>query len=84
MNSTSSERKSGMVKIQWRVSPPLSPLEQMGKIYKNSAGNSIIKYPVTKKNAGSAGQPIFWKLPHISGKMPTCCASLLHSKEEKT
>jgi hypothetical protein len=56
------ERKSGVMKIQRRVSPPLSPLERTGNIYKNSAGNSIIKIPQGKKNTAAAPGPIFLEL----------------------
>jgi hypothetical protein len=66
------ERKSGVMKIQRRVSPPLSPLERTENIYKNSAGNSIIKMSPGKKNTGSAFRLIFWILPAVSGKISKC------------
>ena len=56
------ERKSGVMKIQRRVSSPLSPLERTGNIYKNSAGNSIIKIPPGKKNIAAGGRVYFVEL----------------------
>jgi hypothetical protein len=63
------ERKSGVMKIQRRVSPPLSPLERTGNIYKNSAENSIIKIPPGKKTLRRADGSILWNLPAVSGKI---------------
>jgi len=77
MNPISRKECEEWQNIQRRVSPPLSPLELTANIYKNSAGNSIIKYLAGQKKC-SGGRPAYFLdiAFHFWQNIPPLCNSI--------